>query len=107
MNLPDQLTGVTDLPREWWEEAAQPQKFGAMGGAAVLVIALVVGVMLAVLTLNFVFLLGASLIDRALGKTGIVVVTRLLGMLLAALAVQFIIDGLHGSGFGLPFPGAN
>ena len=45
MNLPDQLTGVTDRPREWWEEAAQPQKFGAMGGAAVLVIALVVGVM--------------------------------------------------------------
>ena len=45
MNLPDQLTGVTDRPREWWEEAAQPQKFGAMGGAAVLVIALVVGIM--------------------------------------------------------------
>ena len=27
-------------------------------------------------------------------------------VLLAALAVQFIIDGLHGSGFGMPFPGA-
>ncbi|EAP76604.1 MULTISPECIES: MarC family protein [Roseovarius] len=60
--------------------------------------ALVVGVMLAVLTLNFVFLLGASLIDRALGKTGIVVVTRLLGMLLAALAVQFVLDGVRGFG---------
>ena len=60
--------------------------------------ALVVGVMLAVLTLNFVFLLGASLIDRALGKTGIVVVTRLLGMLLAALSVQFVLDGVRGFG---------
>lgn len=60
--------------------------------------ALVVGVMLAVLVLNFIFLLGASLIDRALGKTGIVVVTRLLGMLLAALAVQFVLDGVRGFG---------
>ncbi|MFU1477073.1 MarC family protein [Roseovarius sp. C7] len=60
--------------------------------------ALVVGVMMAVLVLNFIFLLGASLIDRALGKTGIVVVTRLLGMLLAALAVQFVLDGVRGFG---------
>ncbi|MBT3342346.1 MAG: flagellar M-ring protein FliF [Gemmatimonadetes bacterium] len=43
MNLPDQVTGVTDRPREWWTEAPQPQKFGAMGGAAFLVIAIVFG----------------------------------------------------------------
>ena len=42
MNLPDQITGVTDRPMQWWSEAPQPQKFGAMGGGAVLVIALVV-----------------------------------------------------------------
>lgn len=43
MNLPDQITGVTDRPREWWTEAPQPQKFGAIGGAAVFVIAIVFG----------------------------------------------------------------
>ncbi len=45
MNLPDQMTGMADRPREWWTEAPQPQKFGAIGGAAVLVIALVFGLM--------------------------------------------------------------
>ncbi|MBT4101304.1 MAG: flagellar M-ring protein FliF [Gemmatimonadetes bacterium] len=45
MNLPDQISGATDRPREWWSEAPQPQKFGAIGGAAVLVIAVVYGLM--------------------------------------------------------------
>jgi flagellar M-ring protein FliF len=45
MNLPDQITSVTDRPREWWAEAPQQQKIGAMGGAAVLVIAVVFGLM--------------------------------------------------------------
>lgn len=60
--------------------------------------ALVIGVMLAVLAIVFALFLAAGLLERALGKTGINVVTRLLGMLLAALAVQFVLDGLRGVG---------
>ena len=45
MNLPDQITSVTDRSREWWTEAPQQQKIGAIGGAAVLVIAVVFGLM--------------------------------------------------------------
>ncbi len=56
------------------------------------------GVMAAVLALVLLFFLAAGLIERALGQTGILVVTRLLGMLLAALSVQFILDGLSGVG---------
>lgn len=41
MNLPDQLTDITDRPRGWWENAPQTQRLGAIGGAAALVIALV------------------------------------------------------------------
>ena len=61
----------------------------------------VLGVMVAVLLLAFLFFLSASVIERALGKTGIVVVTRLLGMLLAALSVQFVLDGIQGFGLTL------
>ena len=43
MNIPDQITGVADRPREWWGEAPQAQKIGAAGGVAVLAIALIVG----------------------------------------------------------------
>ncbi|EAR49475.1 membrane protein, MarC family protein [Oceanicola granulosus HTCC2516] len=57
--------------------------------------AAVLGVMVAVLTIVFLFFLAAGPIERALGKTGVNVVTRLLGMLLAALSVQFILDGLR------------
>ncbi|SHH23018.1 MarC family protein [Marivita hallyeonensis] len=61
----------------------------------------VLGVMVGVLTLVFLFFLSATAIERALGKTGIVVVTRLLGMLLAALSVQFVLDGIQGFGLTL------
>ncbi|MCK0148664.1 MarC family protein [Marivita sp. S6314] len=61
----------------------------------------VLGMMVAVLVLVFLFFLSASVIERALGKTGIVVVTRLLGMLLAALSVQFVLDGIRGFELGL------
>jgi len=58
----------------------------------------VLGVMIAVLGIVFLFFLSAGLLERALGKTGINIVTRLFGMLLAALAVQFVLDGLRGFG---------
>lgn len=61
-------------------------------------LAMVVGVMLAVLALLFSLFLSAGVFERLLGRTGIVVVTRLLGMLLAALSVQFVLDGLRAYG---------
>ena len=60
----------------------------------------VMGVLAAVLALVFAMFLGASALERLLGKTGITVVTRLLGMLLAALSVQFVLDGLRSFGLG-------
>ncbi|PHP29566.1 MarC family protein [Limimaricola cinnabarinus] len=69
--------------------------------------AAIYGVALAVLATVWIAFALAGPLARVLGPVGLNVVTRVLGMLLAALAVQFIIDGLHGSGFGLPFPGAN
>ena len=60
----------------------------------------VMGVLLAVFVLVFVLFLGATAIERLLGKTGITVITRLLGMLLAALSVQFVLDGLSSFGLG-------
>ena len=54
----------------------------------------VVGVMVAVIGLVFIFFLGSGVLEHVLGKIGINVVTRLLGMLLAALSVQFVVDGL-------------
>lgn len=44
MNLPDQLTGIADRPRGMWEGASTTQKIGVGGGAAALVIAILVAV---------------------------------------------------------------
>ena len=60
---------------------------------------LVIGVMLSVILVTFVFFLGAGALEKLFGKTGINVITRLLGMLLAALSVQFVLDGLRDFGF--------
>ena len=62
-------------------------------------LALVIGVMLSVIVVTFVFFLGAGALEKLFGKTGINVITRLLGMLLAALSVQFVLDGLRAFGF--------
>ncbi|WP_420397970.1 MarC family protein [Nioella sp.] len=58
-------------------------------------IALVHGVMLAVILVVFLLFLLAGPMEKMLGPVGINVVTRLLGMLLAALSVQFVIDGIR------------
>ncbi len=58
----------------------------------------VMGLMLAMVGVTFLFLLAAPTLERLLGRTGTVVITRLLGMLLAALSVQFVIDGVIGTG---------
>ena len=58
-------------------------------------VAIIHGVMLAVLLVVFTLFLLAGVLERLLGPVGINVVTRLLGMLLAALSVQFVIDGIR------------
>ncbi|WP_368184078.1 MarC family protein [Aestuariibius sp. HNIBRBA575] len=59
----------------------------------------VLGVMLSVIFIVYLFFMAAGVMERLLGKVGINVITRLLGMLLAALSVQFILDGLQSFGF--------
>ncbi len=59
---------------------------------------LVIGLMLSVVLISFLFFLAAAPLERVLGRTGNLVVTRLLGMLLAALSVQFVIDGIRQTG---------
>lgn len=66
----------------------------APAGADPVRLALVVGVILAVLVATLVILLVAVPLDRFMGKTVRMVVTRLLGVVLAALAVQFVADGI-------------
>lgn len=63
-----------------------------------LLTAVVIGVMLGMVLLTFLFLLAASQIQRLLGVTGIHVISRVIGVMLAALAVQFIFDGIANSG---------
>jgi len=56
-------------------------------------IALLIGVVVAVAAGSFVAFLLAERIGRFLGLTGNIVLSRLLGVLLAALAVQYVVDG--------------
>ncbi len=58
----------------------------------------VLGLMLGMMVVTYVFLLASPPLERMLGRTGTIVITRLLGMLLAALSVQFVIDGVKGTG---------
>jgi multiple antibiotic resistance protein len=56
--------------------------------------AILVGIILFVMLITFVFLRSASFIQRILGVTGSNVITRVFGIILTALATQFIISGI-------------
>lgn len=55
----------------------------------------VIGLMLVLVVITYLFFMVATPLEKVLGRTGTLVVTRLLGMLLAALSVQFVIDGVR------------
>jgi multiple antibiotic resistance protein len=55
----------------------------------------VLGVMVLVLLINYVFLKFSDVIARILGVTGTNVITRALGIILSAMAIQYIVDGLN------------
>lgn len=59
--------------------------------------AVMLGILLAVLTLTLLSLLLAPRILHLLGETGANVISRLFGLILAALAVQYVIDGVKTS----------
>ncbi len=67
---------------------------GRTGGQAA-ALALLIGVICAVLAICYAAFLAGGRIARVLGVTGNVVLSRLLGVLLAALAVQYVIDGIR------------
>jgi multiple antibiotic resistance protein len=58
-------------------------------------LAVLLGVIVAVLAICFVVFALAARISKWLGVTANVVASRLLGVLLAALAVQYVIDGVR------------
>ncbi len=58
-------------------------------------LALLFGVICAVIAICFAVYLAAERIGRLLGITGNVVLSRLLGVILAALAVQYVLDGIR------------
>jgi multiple antibiotic resistance protein len=66
---------------------------GQSGGKPA-VVAILLGVIVAVCVVSGLVFLAASRIERFLGVTGNTLLSRLLGVILAALAVQFVIDGV-------------
>ncbi len=58
----------------------------------------VVGVLLGILLITFVFFFAADKLGRLTGPTFTKALTRVLGMILGALAVQFVLSGIMASG---------
>jgi len=58
-------------------------------------LAILIGIIAAVLIICGIVFLLASRIEKAMGITGNIVLSRLLGVLLAALAVQYVVDGIR------------
>ncbi|MCL1627259.1 MULTISPECIES: MarC family protein [Roseinatronobacter] len=61
-------------------------------------VALISGVMLAVIALVLLAFLAAAPLERILRRTGTMVLTRLFGLLLSALSVQFVLNGASALG---------
>ncbi|MBP0447292.1 MarC family protein [Roseomonas sp. SSH11] len=57
-------------------------------------LAIVLGLVAAVMLACLAVFMAAEGISRLLGRTGRIVLSRLLGVLLTALAVQFVVDGI-------------
>ena len=55
---------------------------------------ILIGILLSVCLLVYLFFLLAGQLQKYVGETGQTILTRLLGILLAALSVQFVVDGL-------------
>jgi multiple antibiotic resistance protein len=64
-------------------------------GPQPLLLAILLGIVVAVMAACLSIFLLANRVERLLGITGNVVLSRLLGVILAALAVQFVIDGVR------------
>ena len=60
-------------------------------------LAVLFGVIAAILLICLFLFVIAERFDKALGVTGNVVLSRLLGVFLAALSIQFVIDGIKGA----------
>lgn len=60
--------------------------------------AITAGLLMLVLLVTLVFLLGASLIYRVIGKTGVSVISRVMGIVLATIAVDSILGGFDALG---------
>lgn len=56
--------------------------------------AILVGIILLVMIITYIFLRSATIIQKILGVTGSNVITRVFGIILTALATQFIISGI-------------
>jgi len=63
-----------------------------------------VGIMLAVLAVNYGLLLGADPILRIIGRSGAAILVRVMGIILMALSVELILEALGVERWMIPPP---